>query len=122
MVHLDEEENRAYCIHWLVYVDSEAFDEVVELDDDEQVALVDNVDKDAYHLQDNEYPLEVRSNFWKWENRFCYFSLIFVQLTVELDKDHWMVLEEYGVDRWHYDALVLDNSVEQRQDLVALKL
>ncbi len=40
MVHLHEEENRVYYIHLLKYMVQELFDEVVEVDDDEQLELV----------------------------------------------------------------------------------
>jgi hypothetical protein len=64
MVHLYEDENRAYCIHLLEYVDWEEFDEVVvEVDDEVLVELVDMLDNDVNHLEDNELPLEVDNNF-----------------------------------------------------------
>jgi hypothetical protein len=48
---------------------------------------------------------------------FCLFD----KLTVELDKDHLMLLAEYDENILHYDVQVLDNNEEQ-QDLWVLRL
>jgi hypothetical protein len=51
MMNLYEDENRAYYIHWLKYVDLQELDEMLEVDD-----ILDN---DAYQEEDNKLPLEV---------------------------------------------------------------
>jgi hypothetical protein len=67
MVHLNEDENRAYYIHLLEYVEEEQLDEEEEEeevdDDDELVEQVHMVDNDAYHQEDIELPFEVDNNF-----------------------------------------------------------
>jgi len=63
MVHLYEEKNRTSYIQLLEYVKQEESDEMVEADGDELVGLMDVVDNDEDHQQDNEHPLEVDNSF-----------------------------------------------------------
>ncbi len=63
MVHLYEEKNRTSYIQLLEYVKQEESDEMVEADGDELVGLMDVVDNDEDHQQDNEHLLEVDNCF-----------------------------------------------------------
>ncbi len=47
---------------------------------------------------------------------------LFDQLTVESDKKHLMLFEEYELDRLHYDVLLVDNNDEKRQDFMVTEL
>ncbi len=47
---------------------------------------------------------------------------LFDQLTVESDKKHLMLFEEYELDRLYYDVLLVDNNDEKRQDFMVTEL